>query len=210
MHARPANLALGGESLTVASGNHARLAKGCGDLLDRLLWILGGGLGGRRAVDANHTVLAHAVFVEDARNATGLANGVDELAPLLDGSHRAVANGARPNRRDHGANREIFRRDLVGHLADVRLARIGIKMGVEEEKVDAVELLSVDGGLCGELEHAVERDGGMVGIGFFADESGPHCVVKFHGVLLDNSGAWHQPGTNLVGAAHQPGSGVHV
>ena len=205
VHAGPADFAFGGEALAVSRGDHAGLAEGRGDLLDRALLVLGGGLGGRGAVDADHAVLAHAVLVEDARDAAGLAHGVDELAALLDRAHRAVADGAWPHGRDERADGEVLRGDLVGHLADVGLARVGIEVGVEEEEVDAVELLSVDGRLGGELEHAVERDRGMVGAGFLADESGPHGVVQFHRVLLSSGGAWHQPGTNRVETAHQPG-----
>ena len=189
----------------MARGDHAGFAEGRGDLLDRGLLVLGGGLGAGRAVDADHAVLAHAVLVEDARDAARLAHGVDELAALLDRAHRAVADGARPHGRDQRADGEVLRGDLVGHLADVGVARVGIEVGVEEEEVDAVELLAVDLGVRGELEHAVERDRGMVGAGLLADESGPHGVVQFHRVLLSSGGAWHQPGTNRVEAAHQPG-----
>ena len=184
VHACPADLALGGEALAVARGDHSGFAEGRGDLLDRGLLVLGGGLGAGRAVDADHAVLAHAVLVEDARDAARLAHGVDELAALLDRAHRAVADGARPHGRDERADGEVLRGDLVGHLADVGVARVGIEVGVEEEEVDAVELLAVDLGVRRELKHAVERDRGMVGAGLLADESGPHGVVQFHRVLL--------------------------
>src|SRR5687767_10284033 len=50
---------------------------------------------------------------------------------------------------------------------------------MEEEQIDALELLAIDAGASRQLEHAIEADGRVVGAGLFADETGPHGVVKF-------------------------------
>jgi len=52
---------------------------------------------------------------------------------------------------------------------------------VEQEEVDTVELMAVDVRGDRHVEHLVERDRRMVGVGLLADEAGPHGVVQFHG-----------------------------
>ncbi len=63
--------------------------------------------------------------------------------------------------------------------AKVVVAGIGIGVRMEQEQIDAFELLTVDVGGGGQLEHAVEADRRMVGARLLADEAGPHGVVKF-------------------------------
>ena len=184
MHARPADLALGGEALAVARGDHRRLAEGRGDLPDRLRRVLRGGLGRRRAVDPDHAVSAHAVLVEDARDAAALPHRVDEARARVGRAHRAVADRARPDRRDERADREVALRDRVGEAAEVRLRRVRVDVRMEEEEVDAVEAAPARARLRGEVEHALERDRRMVGARLLADESGPHGVVQLHRSLL--------------------------
>jgi hypothetical protein len=57
---------------------------------------------------------------------------------------------------------------------------VGVGVRVEKEQVDAVELAAVDFGGNGEFEHAVERDGRVVGSGFFARQGRAtwHCAVS--------------------------------
>ena len=50
-------------------------------------------------------------------------------------------------------------------------------MGMENEEIHAIEFATVDLGGNGQFEHVLKRDRRMVGAGFFADETGPHCVV---------------------------------
>jgi hypothetical protein len=48
----------------------------------------------------------------------------------------------------------------------------------EEPKIDAIELLTVDLGVDSKLEHTVEIDGWVIGVGFLSDDTGPHCIVE--------------------------------
>ena len=71
--------------------------------------------------------------------------------------------------------------DLVCDCLELVLARVGIRVRLEQEVVDALELLSVDFRAGGKLEHAIEADG-RFGSGFisaFSDETGPHCIMEF-------------------------------
>ena len=58
------------------------------------------------------------------------------------------------------------------------VAGVGIGVRMEQEQIDAFELLAVDLGVGGQLEHAVEADRRMVGLRLLADEAGPHGVVQ--------------------------------
>ena len=53
-------------------------------------------------------------------------------------------------------------------------------MWEEEEVINAIELLPADVCRSGKVEHVFEADGWFLAVsGSFADEAGPHCVVKF-------------------------------
>ena len=69
--------------------------------------------------------------------------------------------------------------DLVGERLDVVGAGVDGDVRVEQEEVDAVELDAVDLGAGGQVEHRVEVDAGFGAGAAFADEAGPHGVVKF-------------------------------
>ena len=53
-------------------------------------------------------------------------------------------------------------------------------MGEKKKVVDAVVFLSIDFGLSGQLEHAIEADGWFLTFFVsFSNETGPHGVMKF-------------------------------
>ena len=52
---------------------------------------------------------------------------------------------------------------------DPRRLSLDADVWVEQEQVDAFEFLAVDVRIRGQLQHALERDGRMVGVRLFAD-----------------------------------------
>ena len=121
------------------------------------------------------------MVLEDPADPAGFLDGEDEVFSIIVRAECTAADGSRPDRGDHRADLEAVAGDLVGDCLEVVVGGVGIDVGVEEEHVDAVVLAAVDLGGGGELEHAVERDGRVVGFRFLADKAGPHGVVQFHG-----------------------------
>ena len=68
----------------------------------------------------------------------------DELRPVLVAAHRRAADGAGPDRRDERADGQALGGDLVGHRVEVVVAGVGIGVRMEQEQIDAFELLAVD------------------------------------------------------------------
>ncbi len=103
----------------------------------------------------------------------------DEIRAVLVAAHRRAADGAGQT----GATSEPTARPLAAILSAMRaqvvVAGVGIGVRMEQEQIDAFELLAVDVGVGRQLEHAVEADRRMVGAGLLADEAGPHGVVEF-------------------------------
>ena len=186
MQSRPTDFTFSRKTLTVTSSDHARFTEGCSDLLDRALRVLRSCLRARRAVDTNHSVLAHAMLIENARDATRLTHSINELRALFNRTHRAVAHSARPHRRNERANSETFRCNRISHLAQRALADIGISVRMKQKEVHAIELLAAHTRLRSEIKHAFERDRRMIRPRFFTNESRPHCVMQFHVVRLSN------------------------
>jgi len=69
--------------------------------------------------------------------------------------------------------------DFFGETADARVVDVDADVGLEKEQVDAVELDAIYFGIGGELEHFVEVNAGFSAGTAFADEAGPHGIVKF-------------------------------
>jgi hypothetical protein len=63
------------------------------------------------------------------------------------------------------------------------VGRIDVDVRFEQEDVDAIEPGAVDLGLGGQIEHGVEVDAGFGAGTAFADEAGPHGVVKLGEVV---------------------------
>ena len=99
---------------------------------------------------------------------------------MLVGAHGGVADGAGPDRCDEGADIEAFALDQVGDALEFVVTGLGIGVRQEEEVIDPVKLLAIDLGGGGQFKHALERDGWFLAfLVALADESGPHCVMKF-------------------------------
>src|SRR5687768_2698639 len=98
MHARPADLTFGGETLSSLLRDLAGFAESLGGLLGVRLGIftpvVHAELGG---VDADDAVLADAVFVEDAGDAARHLHRAQEFFPLLRAAHRGVPDRSRPD-----------------------------------------------------------------------------------------------------------------
>ena len=69
--------------------------------------------------------------------------------------------------------------NFLGEAPDARVININAGVGVEEEEIDAIEFDAVHFGVGGEVEHLVEINGGFSARAAFADEAGPHGIVKF-------------------------------
>jgi hypothetical protein len=132
-------------------------------------------------IDADDAVLTDAVLVEELGDAAGLLDREEELLLLFVGAHRGITHRAAPDRSHERADLQALGGDEVRHLLEVVLGDVGVGVRVEQEQVDAVELMAVDVGGDGHVEHALEGDRRVVGVGLLADEAGPHRVVQFHG-----------------------------
>jgi hypothetical protein len=131
-------------------------------------------------VDADDAVFADAVRVEDLRDAAGHLHGAEEFLLLGVVAHGGITHGAGPHGRHEGADAEALGGDEIGDLLEFVVAGLGIRVGQEEEVVDAFKLLAVHIRGGGEVEHLFEADRGLLAFAIaFADESGPHCIVKF-------------------------------
>ena len=177
MHRTPADFTFRAEALTIVGGDDGGLLEGLGNPGG-----IGGGVFGPvgdtgGGVDADGSVFADAVLVEDLGDAAGFFDGEDELALSFVVTHGGVTDGAGPDGGDKGADFQIVRGDEVGDAPQFVLGGVGVGVGVEEEVVDAVEFLTVDFSGGGEFEHALEADRRLRGSFFFPDEAGPHGVV---------------------------------
>jgi hypothetical protein len=126
VHACPADFAFCGEALAVGLGDFSGFAECLGDF---------GGVGGGvfapfvdaefGGVDADGSILADAVFVEDASDAAGHFYCAEEFLALGCVAHGGVADGAGPDGRDEGTDGESFAGDEVGDALDFVVARFG-------------------------------------------------------------------------------------
>ena len=58
------------------------------------------------------------------------------------------------------------------------IAGLGVGVGQEQKVIDAIIFLTIHLGGGGEVEHALEADGGFLAfLVAFADEPGPHGIV---------------------------------
>ena len=181
VHASPADFAFGGKAFAVVLGDGGGLFEGVDDAggVGRGVFTpLGDAeLGG---VDADHAILAHAVGVEDLGDAAGHLDGAEEFLLLSVVTHGGVADGAGPHGSHEGTDGEAFGGDEISDALDLVIAGLGIGVREEEEVVDAFELLAVHVGCGREVEHALQADRGFLAVAIaFADEAGPHRVVKF-------------------------------
>ena len=181
VHASPADFAFRGDAFAMAFGDLRGLLEGVDDAgrvsLRVLAPLLHAELGGVHADDA---VLADAMLVEELGDAAGLLDREQELLLLFVGTHRGITHRATPDRSDERAHLQALGGDEVRHLLEVVLGDIGVGVRVEQEQVDAVELVAVDVGGDGHVEHLLESDRRVIGVGLLADEAGPHRVVQFH------------------------------
>ena len=183
MHACPADFTFGGDALAVVGGDLRSLLKSVDDAGGVRLFIfapLGDAELGR--VDADDAVFADAMLVEQLGDATGLIDREQELLLLFVGTHRRISDRARPDRRHERTDVQALGGDQVGHLLQIVFRDVGVGMGVEKEEIHAIELMPVDVGGDGHVEHVLEGDGRVIRIGLLADEAGPHGVVQFHDV----------------------------
>ena len=181
VHASPADFAFRGDAFAMAFGDLRGLLEGVDDAgrisLRVLAPLLHAELGGVHADDA---VLADAMLVEELGDAAGLLDREQELLLLFVGTHGGITHRATPDRSDERAHLQALGGDEVRHLLEVVLGDIGVGVRVEQEQIDAVELVAVDVGGDGHVEHLLEGDRRVIGVGFLADEAGPHRVVQFH------------------------------
>ena len=70
------------------------------------------------------------VLVENFRDPARLLDRQKKFVGLFGITHRRVADGARPDRRNEGAHGEIFLGDLVGNLLQIIVTRIRIRIEV--------------------------------------------------------------------------------
>ena len=181
VHAGPADLALGGQAFAVVGGDLGRFAERLGDSLGVRLGVLAPFRDAElRGIDPDHAVLANAVLVEHPRDAARHLHGIEELLAGRLVPHRRIADRAGPNRRDQRADGEAVSLNQVGDLPQVGVAGLGVGVRQKEEVVDPVELLAVHLGAGGQFEHPFETDRRLLARPIsFADQPGPHGVVKF-------------------------------
>ena len=191
VHAAPADFAFGGQPFAVIFGDVAGFAERLGDRLRDCLRDLAPNrpdAAGR--VDAHDAVRPDAEFAQLLRDAAAFANLVDEL--VRDPRRSPIAEPP-PVGGQTGATTEPTTKprapDLVGQALQIVVGRVDADVRVEQEQVDAVELDAVHLGGGGEVEHGVEVDG-RFRVRPFADEAGPHGVVKFRIGILHGCGLW--------------------
>ena len=130
-------------------------------------------------INADDAVRAHAEIAQFPRDAAGFAHLLDKFLPLLLAAHGRAAAGWRPNRRNDRADDKAFGADFVREPFQIVIAGINAYMRVEQEQVHAVKLHAVHLRFGGEIEHRVEINGWFRAGAAFADEAGPHGVMKF-------------------------------
>src|SRR5215212_2150858 len=114
MHPTPTDLSFRRQSLAVALGHVAGLAKGLGDDAGVLYGILRPFFDGSRRVYAHNTVGAHAQLAQAAGDVTGLVNHLDEAGAVLGAPHCRATADRWPDRRHHRSDDEIARGDRLG------------------------------------------------------------------------------------------------
>ena len=179
MDSAPADFAFHGEAFSVVGGDGGGSFDGVGGECGVASRVLGPVLHTSGGVDADRSVITHAVTFEDVGDAACFFDSEDEIVPIVLRSEGGTSDGAFPNGSDEGAHFEVLGGDEIGDFFKIVFRGIGVGVGVEEEVIDAVVFLSVDLGIGGEFEHALERNWRMVGTFFFPDETGPHCVMNF-------------------------------
>ena len=179
MEAGPAHFAFSGQAFAVIGGDGRGFFEGRGDLFDvgvRIFKKLCHTEFGR--VDANHAVLARAVFVENFRYTTGHLHRVEKFAALLSRAHRRIAHGAGPNGRDQRANIKTFADNEIGDAFQFIIGGVGVSVRQKKKIIDAVEFLPIHLGGRSEVEHVLEADRRFLAFVIaLADESGPHGIV---------------------------------
>ena len=178
VHAAPADFALGGKAFAKTFRDIGGFAKSPGDQLCVSFRLLEPVTRTTSGVNAHHAVGTNAQLSQFRGNPTAFADLFDELFPLVFAPHRRAAAGGRPDRRDHGTNHKTLRRDLVSEPFQFILADVDIDVRVEKKNVHPVELDTVHFGLRCQIEHRVQIDERFGAGAAFADEAGPHGVVK--------------------------------
>ena len=179
VHAAPADLAFGRKALPEALGHVASLGKSASDLRLVAFRILRPVRHAARGINPHHPVRPGAELPQPLANAAGLANLPDKLPAIFFAPHRRTAARRRPYRCNNRSDHKAPGQNLVGQSLDTVVIRINADVGVEEEKIHAVELDPVHLGLGREVEHGIEVNTGFGAGAAFADEAGPHGVVQF-------------------------------
>ncbi len=156
MDAAPADFAFHGEAFTIVGCDGGGALDGVGSESGVAGGVLGPVFNPSGGVDADGSVFADAVGVEDFSDAAGFFDGEDEVVAVALRAEGGTTDGAFPDGGDEGSDFEIFGGDEVGDLFQVVLGGVGVGVGVEEEVIDAIVFLSVDFGVGGEFEHALE------------------------------------------------------
>ncbi|EMI17305.1 hypothetical protein RMSM_05777 [Rhodopirellula maiorica SM1] len=182
VHSGPADFAFGRQTLAVIGRDLGSFFERVGNFLRVGLRVFtplfDTKLG---AIDADCSVLTHTVVVKDSGDTASHLHRREELGLLLGIAHSRIANGTGPNRSDQRTDRQTFAGDQIRNLANLVVAGFGIGVWQEQKVVDAIELLSVDFGRSGQVEHSLEADRWLLPfVGAFANQTGPHCIMKFH------------------------------
>ena len=122
------------------------------------------------------------MLVKDFANTAGHFHRIQKFLLLFVGTHGGIPHRARPNRSNERADVKALALDEVSYSLELVITCLGVGMGQKKKVVDAIELSAVDLGGGGKVEHVLETDGGFLSfVVAFANETGPHCIMKFEG-----------------------------
>ena len=150
VHTCPADFTFGRETFAAVRSDFCGFLEGGSDLRG-----VGGGVSfpsfdtklGR--VDANHTIVANSVIIEDASNSASHFYSGKKLILLLLVAHSRVTDGARPYWSDQRSDFKTLAGDHVGDLLQIVVGGFRVGVRQEEKVVDALVLLTAYFRSCG-------------------------------------------------------------
>ena len=135
-----------------------------------------------RGVNPDDTTLAGPMLVKDLGNPASHFDCVQKLFLLFIRAHGGISNRTRPYRGNERTDIETLPGNQIRDPLKLILTCFRIGMREKKEIVDAIELSTVHLGSSREIEHVLKIYIRFVStLTGFANETRPHCIVKFKG-----------------------------